>query len=381
MRFGLVGAGAAGCRVVDRMHDLEQRHSRTFTDGNVFLFDTAPEEFGECESVPADRQILLGDTHPEVRGDGTGGDIDTGASVAREESNEIYREFDGVEANVLDALLLVAGLGGGTGGGVGPVLLEHLQSIYEIPVYALGILPHDEEETGRAVNAARSLPSFVSEAENVVLFDNDAWHTGEGPLEERYPELNGELAARVVSALAAGELDGGSTAENRVDSSDIMRTLDTGGVSSIGYESTAVESDSGLLAWLRSLLGIDQTDRAGRADQDDEADQTARETDAARTKALVRRAVNSRLTLPCGVSSAERVLVVLSGPPEACSRRGFESARYWIEQETDAVEVLAGDEPRTDTSRLAATVVLSNVTDVPRVDELQTRAVEFQNQN
>jgi cell division GTPase FtsZ len=365
MKFGLVGAGAAGGRIVDRMHGKGEL-SRSFADGNVFVFDTSPEQFDEYASVPAGRQILLGDTHPDVRGEGTGGDIDTGVSVAREESNEIYREFDGVESNRLDALLLVAGLGGGTGGGVGPVLIEHLQSIYDIPVYALGILPHDGEGEARALNAARSLPSMVSAAENVILFDNDAWHTGDGPLEERYPELNDEVTTRVVSALAAGELDGGSVAESRIDSSDIVRTLDTGGVSTVGYASTEIESESGLLAWLRSLLGSDQTDQ---------------ETEAAKTKDLVRRAVNSRLTLPCEVSSAERVFVVLSGPPSACSRRGFESARYWIEQETDTVEVAAGDEPWTDTSMVAATVVLSNVTEVPRVDELQTRAVEFKNQN
>lgn len=366
MKFGLVGAGAAGGRIVDRMHGSERELGRTFADGNVFVFDTSPENFDEYGSVPADRQILLGDTHPDVRGEGTGGDIDTGAAVAREESNEIYREFDGVESNVLDALLLVAGLGGGTGGGVGPVLVEQLQSIYDIPVYALGVLPHDEEGEKRLLNAARSLPSLVSQAQNVVLFDNDAWHTGDGPLEERYPALNEEVTTRVVSALAAGELDAGSVAENRIDSSDIMRTLGTGGVSSIGYASTEVERETGLLAWLRSLLGTDQTDQ---------------ETEAAKTKDLIRRAVNSRLTLPCEISSAERVFVVLSGPPSACSRRGFESARYWIEQETDTVEVAAGDEPCTDTSEVTATVVLSNITDVPRVDELQTRAVEFQKQD
>jgi cell division GTPase FtsZ len=363
MKFGLVGAGAAGGRIVDRMHGLEGTRERTFSEGNAFVFDTSPEAFEEYASVPADRQILLGDTHPDVRGEGTGGDIDTGADVAREESNEIYREFDGVETNALDAILLVAGLGGGTGGGVGPVLLEHLQSIYEVPVYALGILPHDGEGDGRALNAARSLPSFVSEAENVLLFDNDAWHTGEGSLEERYPELNDELTRRVVSALAAGELDGASVAENRIDSSDIMRALGTGGVSSVGYASTDIGTDTGLLAWLRSLLGTDQEEE---------------ETDAARTNSLVRRAVNSRLTLPCEIASAERVLVVLSGPPSACSRRGFESARYWLEEEADTVEVLAGDQPRPGSSRLAASVILSNVTEVPRVDELQSRAVAFQ---
>lgn len=77
-------------------------------------------------------------------------------------------------------------------------------------------------------------------------------------------------------------------------------------------------------------------------------------------------------------SRARIALVVLSGPPDAVSRKGFESARYWLERETDTVEVLAGDEPRPRASTLTATVVLTNVTDVPRIDALQERAVAAQ---
>jgi len=42
------------------------------------------------------------------------------------------------------------------------------------------------------------------------------------------------------------------------------------------------------------------------------------------------------------------------------------------------VEVLAGDDPREDADKLSVAVLLSNVTDVPRVDTLQERAVDAQ---
>jgi cell division GTPase FtsZ len=196
-------------------------------------------------------------------------------------------------------------------------------------------------------------------ADNTVLLDNDAWCPGEEPRED-YAETNRELARRVVSVFAAGELDTSSVAETRLDPSDIIRTLATGGVSTIGYASTAVETSSGgLLAWLRSLFRSSEPDAP---------------TDAANVAALVRRAVNSRLTLPCEVSSADRALVGLSGPPSACSRKGFESARHWLGEETDTVEVLAGDEPDPRASELTAVVLLSTVTEVPRIDEVQRLA-------
>ena len=174
--------------------------------------------------------------------------------------------------------------------------------------------------------------------------------------------MNRELATRIVTLLAAGERDISSVAENAMDSSDIMRTLDTGGVSSIGYAKTSVDEQGGFLSRFRS---------------DEEFDDEA--SDAAKIKGIVRRAVNSRLTLPCEASSADRALVVLSGAPEAFSRKGLESARRWLEQEADTVEVLAGDEPNERASELTAAVLVSTVTEVPRIDEVQRRAIAADN--
>jgi len=101
-------------------------------------------------------------------------------------------------------------------------------------------------------------------------------------------------------------------------------------------------------------------------------------TDAAKIKGLVRRAVNSRLTVPCDVASAERALIIFAGPPSEISRKGVESARDWLEQETETVDVLAGDDPRTGSDTLAAVVLLSNVTDTPRIKEIQDQAVDAQ---
>ena len=199
--------------------------------------------------------------------------------------------------------------------------------------------------------------------DNFIAFDNDAWRSRGQTIEQGYAEMNEELATRIVTLLAAGEVDESEVGENAMDSSDIMRTLDVGGVSSIGYASTELDdTKQGLLA---------------KFNDDDEP--ASESTDAAKIKGLVRRAVNSRLTVPCEVSSADRALIVFAGPPDVISRKGVESAREWLENESDTVDVLAGDDPRPTADRLAAVVLLSNVTETPRIDEIQDQAVDAQN--
>lgn len=363
MKLALVGVGSAGGRIVNQIRESEKETGRNVSDGNLLVFDTS-EPDRELGEIPHDQYITIGDTHREIDDRGVGGDVGLAVDATKEELYDIRRVFDFITVHELDGILLVAGLGGGTGGGTTAVLVDELREMYDKPIYALGVLPSEDEGDRPVLNAARSLKSLVPKVDNAILFDNDVWGPTERNTHGGYERANRELAVRITSLLGAGELDGPKVAENAIDSSDIIRTLDTGGVSSIGYASIQLEDEyDTLFSRLYDLIG----------NSGDES-----ETDPAEIKRLVRQAVDSRLTLPCDIASAERILIVLSGPPSKLSRRGFESARYWLERETDTVEVLAGDEPNEGSSKLTAAVLLSNVTDVPRIDALQERAVTFQ---
>jgi cell division GTPase FtsZ len=328
----------------------------------VLVINTARTDLSKPDHVPDERRVLIGDTHQKAKGHGVGGDVDVGAEVARNDIDEIRRAFDDVDIHEVDAILVCASLGGGTGSGAGPVVINELQEMYDEPVYGLGILPGKYEGGRPALNAARSLQSFVDKTDNFIAFDNDAWRSKNQTVGEGYEGMNRELATRIVTLLGAGEYDEPTVAENAMDSSDIIRTLDTDGISSIGYASTSVEQDGdGFLTRFREDYEVENGSSS-----------------AAKINGLVRRAVNSRLTLPCEVSSADRALIVLSGPPSELSRKGLESAREWIEKEVDTVEVLAGDDPRENASALSAVVLLSNVTETPRIEAIQEQAVEAQ---
>ena len=364
MKFALLGVGGAGGRIVNALAKIEANSDRTFSRDQFLVFDTTKAAFEEFTEVPPNKHVLVGDTHPDIRGEGLDGDVDLGAAVAEEDTDEIFREFDKLATHEVHATVFVAGLAGGTGGGVGPVILKGLQSVTENPVYVLGILPADCEGDQAASNAARALRSYVELADNTILFDNDAWFDEEadGDLEETYQRLNVELVTRIIAVLAAGELEDAPIAENRMDASDIMRTLEPGGVSTLGYATTELDRPSGLLERLLAVL---------KRDDDEEP-----VTDATQIQELIQSTVRQKLTVPCQLDSTERGLLVLSGPRDVCSRKGFETGRYWLEQETDTVDVRAGDEPK-DGSLISASVLLTNVTDVPRIEELQRRAVAY----
>ena len=362
MKLGTIGVGNAGSKIVDKMVEFEQLTNRNLCR-DVLIINSARTDLAKPDHVPEDRRILIGDTHQKAKGHGVGGDVEVGAEVAQNDIDEIRRAFDDVDIHEVDAILVCASLGGGTGSGAGPVIIDELQKMYDEPVYGLGILPGKYEGGRPALNSARSLQSFVTNTDNFIAFDNDAWRSKNQTVGEGYERMNRELATRIVTLLGAGEYDEPTVAENAMDSSDIIRTLDTDGISSIGYASTSVDGNGeGFLNRFR---------------EDHELENGS--TSAAKINGLVRRAVNSRLTLPCEVSSADRALIVLSGPPSELSRKGLESAREWIENEVDTVEVLAGDDPRENASALSAVVLLSNVTETPRIDAIQEQAVAAQN--
>lgn len=361
MKLGIIGVGNAGSKLVDKMVEFETLTNRKLCR-HVLVINTARTDLTKPDHIPESKRILIGDTHQKAKGHGVGGNVDVGAEVAQADIDEIRRAFDDVDIHEVDAILVCASLGGGTGSGAGPVVINELQKMYDEPVYGLGVLPGKYEGGRPALNAARSLQSFVNNTDNFIVFDNDAWRSKDQTVGEGYEGMNRELATRIVTLLGAGEYDEATTAENAMDASDIIRTLDTDGISSIGYASTSIDRDEdGFLTKFRE----DHEKQNGSSG-------------AAKINGLVRRAVNSRLTLPCDVSSTDRALIVLSGPPAELSRKGLESAREWIEDEVDTVEVLAGDDPRENASALSAVVLLSNVTKTPRIKEIQDQAVTAQ---
>lgn len=360
MKLALIGFGNAGSKVADQMVRYQRETGRTLFR-TVMAVNSARSDLAKLTEIPEDSQLLIGQTDERVKGHGVGCDPELGRAVAQADLQELLRKLDEVPVYEIDAFLVVAGLGGGTGSGGAPVLADNIRETYAEPVYGLAILPGAAEGGRASFNAARTLQTFTDSTDNLLAFDNDTWRGHRDSVSDGYARTNRELAKRVGTLLSAGNLDGSEISENVMDASDVRRTLATGGVSSIAYAETdlaeSTQRGRGLLDRFRDSEDVDT---------------------AKKVSGLVRQAVQSRLTCPADVASAERSLVVVSGPPTEFSRKGLESARQWLEDETGSTEVLAGDDPRSDAPTLSATVVLSNVTEVPRIDALQEQAVDAQ---
>lgn len=359
MKLGLIGVGQAGGKIVDRFLEYDITNNTKIVRGALAV-NTAQADLQGLEHIPEENQVLVGaDT---VKGHGVGADNELGADIMQEDIAEVSSQFDKFPVHDLDAFIVVAALGGGTGSGGAPVIARELKRIYEEPVYGLGIFPSPDEGSIYSLNAARSFQTFVDEVDNLMVFDNDAWRQSGESMSGGYERLNDELVTRFGTLFSAGEIHAGEDiAESVVDASEIINTLKSGGITTIGYaEEELPEQSGGLLDRFRtSDSGLDSGEATNRI------------------TSLVRKASLGRLTLPCNIGSTERALVVMAGPTDTLNRKGIEKSRKWIEEETNSMEVRGGDYPVTN-NRVSGLVVFSGVTDADRIKALQQIAVEAQ---
>ncbi len=317
MKTLVIGLGQAGGKIADAFlaDDRKSPVPRTF---EAIAVNSALSDLAGLVHIPQVDRILIGET--VVKGHGVGADNKLGADIAEDEVDAILNRVSKAGVAEFDAFLLVAGLGGGTGSGAIPVLSKHLKQVYDEPVYAVGILPAENEGDIYTLNSARSLKTLLPNADAVILVDNGTFLRGGESVREAYERINGEIVKRIGIIARAGEVRGRrEVAEMVVDTSEIINTMRTGGICSIGYASEkATVSSTGFFSRIFSfILGRGGRDSIGKA---------------SRILSVVKRATKGRLLLPCDYRSANKALIVLAGPPSELDRKGIEKARQWLEQ-------------------------------------------------
>ncbi|WP_292370274.1 tubulin/FtsZ family protein [Methanoregula sp. UBA64] len=371
MRVFFIGFGQAGGKIVDMF--IEQDRKLGTNSFRGIAVNTARTDLMGLKNIEMKDRILIGQTL--VKGHGVGTDNVTGARVTADEIDSIINAVDTRGTHDIDAFVIVAGLGGGTGSGGSPVLARHLKRIYREPVYALGIIPAPEEGRLYSYNAARSLTTLVNEADNTFIFDNSAWKNEGESVKSAFQRLNNEVVRRFAVLFRAGEVGKAGIGEMVVDSSEIINTLRGGGITSVGYAisevlSTRTKQQKGIFGELRDNL----KDKLGTKKETNE-EVLMGEDRSAKIVGLVRRAMLGRLTLPCDYSTAERALVLIAGPPDEMDRKGVEKAKSWVEENIAGVEVRGGDYP-VNSEYVAAVVMLATVGNAPRIKELLDIAKE-----
>jgi len=237
-----LGLGQAGGNLAAEFNRLGYRAAALNT-ARVDLrgLDTDGLEF------PPERRLYIG--LDEL--DGAGKDPEYG-KVCLEENAQAIRDLVTRELGNSDALLLCAGLGGGTGSCVTELagLLEPLQ----IPILVLATLPSEAESGIVKVNAVRAASALVERPlAGRMIIDNQRIVAAHGDVDllSYYPQINREIVAPLhqLNVLNAAR-------ENRslrsFDSEDLRKVLLSSGVLVVG--SQEVDQVTGMEA--RELLNI-----------------------------------------------------------------------------------------------------------------------------
>lgn len=164
----VVGCGGAGSSIV---HGIYWKSNRV---------DTVAVNTDEdhLRRVDAHKKVLIG--KDVTFGDDAGGFPEVGEHCA-EKAREVLREA----LRGYDIVFVVAGMGGGTGTGVAPVVASVAKELSAV-TFALPILPFDAEGTSRRKTAVEGASRLKENADFTIVLDNNKLVSvaGELPLSE-----------------------------------------------------------------------------------------------------------------------------------------------------------------------------------------------------
>lgn len=151
----VLGVGGAGCNAVSHLA------RESFAGVSFAVMNTDAPALAQSP-VPA--KLNLG--AKSTRGLGAGGDPERGRAAAEEDAVQIRALCEGA-----DVVFVVAGLGGGTGTGAGPVVARVAKETGAL-VLSIVVLPFDCEGSRRARQAQLGLHELKGAADGVICLPN-----------------------------------------------------------------------------------------------------------------------------------------------------------------------------------------------------------------
>lgn len=184
IRISIVGVGGAGCKVIDRV-------TATPDEGTTLIAVNTDARALEDSRAMVKLQIGAART----RGLGSGGDPATGRLVAEEDLEMIRSLFPNV-----DLVLLVVGLGGGTGTGASPVLLSAARDAGAMTL-CFATLPFRFEGGRRRAEADQAVSELRNLADALILVPNDrlSESVGEAQVAKAFEKADEVLCAGISS--------------------------------------------------------------------------------------------------------------------------------------------------------------------------------------
>lgn len=360
MRVLAIGLGGAGSRIVDRIYDHDRRSGVLCTNALVIDYDS--NTLTQLERLPEESKEFFPPIDPSHNND-----IRTVVDI-----EEVMTRIQKVDTIEIDAILVIAGLGG-TLVDIVPLILPQLRQSFVEPIFAVVTLPAKNEGLKRAAKAADDLDMIGDLVDGTILFDNETWmkriqtRDGKGPgMNPRtmYSMLNEVVARRIGLLLRAGEFNenGLEVGELVLDAGEVLNTLTGAGIVAVGYASEQLPSGpfEFLTRWRDTRRYMEGSKER-----------------AARIVSLAKKAIYEEISVPCDMTSAEKALVLIAGPDRELSMRGFATIRKWIDRSIAGLEVRSGDYPIKSTKFVGIIIVLAGVQNIPRINEVKACKEEY----
>ncbi|HOL40259.1 MAG TPA: tubulin/FtsZ family protein [Methanospirillum sp.] len=371
MRLLILGLGTAGSKIADAIIRPSGYSSRC-SDLHAVAVDNDPDVLEHLNHIGEEAKFYF----PKD-------DIDAPELLTtRFTIDEVKAKLKSFDVGVHDAILVCAGLGGGL-----VSLVPHLVSIIREtmfePVFALVTIPAEDEGESRLIRAMKNLQTIRPLVDGVIIFDNQLWldkvrgelaettlqkpasisekfwlpGTSERESIEPYELVNRHIARRIRLLVHAGEIQKGIP-QTVLDSREILNTITGMSFITIGLAEEDLP-DHGRIGIIRQR----NESRVGRQER------------AARIVKLAEKAVFRDISAYCDISTAKKALILLSGPEEELSMKGYMAVRKWIDESIDGYEMRAGDIPVSSrrANRVSVLIVFSGLKTVTRIQELYER--------
>ena len=148
----VIGVGGAGCNALDYLA------SQNLEGIELIATNTDAQALARCT---VNKKLLLGN-----EGLAAGGRPDVGCRAASDSREQIAEIMNGAHL-----VFIVAGLGGGTGTGAGPVIARIAN---ELGIFTTGLLTYPFRfESGRACNADAGIAAWKKECSSLILIANE----------------------------------------------------------------------------------------------------------------------------------------------------------------------------------------------------------------
>ncbi|MFQ5815872.1 MAG: hypothetical protein ACE5G7_05190 [Candidatus Hydrothermarchaeaceae archaeon] len=173
--LSLVGIGGAGCKVVesffrkDLLSSLFSILSKGGGEIRGVAIDTS-DALTKLNSIPPRNRVLIGSSR--AKGHGAGGDIELGRKIMLEESELAMNAIRRANIKKPDMFFVIAGMGGGTGTGGLPILVDRLKVTYGVPILGVLILPSKVEGTLYMKNTYQKLAEIIDLLDGTLVLDN-----------------------------------------------------------------------------------------------------------------------------------------------------------------------------------------------------------------